>query len=94
MASNTSSTSLQVNWGEVPFLDQHGIVRGYRILIWRTNQSLDILRNVTVLVPSQAIGFSGLEKYTNYTIQVSALTVKGAGNKSEPIVAITDEDGK
>lgn len=94
MALNTSSTSLQVNWSEVPFPDQLGIIRGYRVLMWRTNQSSDVLRNVTVLVPSQAISFSGLEMYTNYTIQVSAFTAKGAGNESEPIVAITDEDGK
>lgn len=94
IASNTSSTSLQVNWGEVPFPDQLGIIRGYRVLMWRTNQSSDILKNVTVLVPSRTISFSGLEKYTNYTIQVLALTVKGAGNKSEPIVVITDEDSK
>ena len=52
------------------------------------------MRNVTVLVPSRAINLSGLEKYTNYTIQVLAFTVKGVGNKSEPTVAITDEDGK
>ena len=32
--------------------------------------------------------------YTNYTILVLAFTVKGAGDKSEPIVVITDEDGK
>ena len=50
--------------------------------------------NVTVLVPSRAISFSGLEMYTNYTIQVLAFTVKGAGNKSEPMMVITDEDGK
>jgi len=36
----------------------------------------------------------GLEKYTNYSIQVSAFTVKGEGNQSEPIVVITDEDGE
>ncbi|KAJ7374392.1 hypothetical protein OS493_007495 [Desmophyllum pertusum] len=94
VATNTSSTSLRVNWGEVPFPDQLGIIRGYRVLMWRTNQSADILRNVTLLAPSRAIDFSGLEKYTNYTIQVLAFTVKGEGNKSEPIVVITDEDGK
>lgn len=94
MATNTSSTSLQVDWGEVPFPDQLGIIRGYRVLMWRTNQSSDILRNVTVLVPSQAISFSGLEMYTNYTIQILAFSAKGAGNKSEPIVVITDEDSK
>lgn len=83
-----------MNWGEVPFPDQLGIIRGYRVLTWRTNQSADVLRNVTLLAPSRAIDFSGLEKYTNYTIQVLAFTVKGEGNKSEPIVVITDEDGK
>ena len=92
--TNTSSTSLRVNWGEVPFPDQLGIIRGYRVLMWRTNQSEEILKNVTVPVSSRNISFTKLEKYTNYTFQVSAFTVKGEGNKSEPIVVITDEDGK
>ncbi|XP_078350977.1 phosphatidylinositol phosphatase PTPRQ-like isoform X2 [Oculina patagonica] len=92
IATNTSSTSLQVNWDKVPFPDQLGIIRGYRVLMWRTNQSAVILRNVTLLVPSRDISFTGLEKYTNYTIQVLAFTVKGNGNRSQPIVVITDED--
>lgn len=83
-----------MNWGEVPFPDQLGIIWGYRVLMWRTNQSADVLRNVTLLAPSRTIDFSGLEKYTNCTIQVLAFTVKGEGNKSEPVVVITDEDGK
>ena len=45
-------------------------------------------------VASRNVSFMGLEKYTNYSIQVSAFTVKGEGNKSEPIVVITDEDGE
>ena len=60
--------------------------------MWRTNQSEQILQNVTVA--SRNVSFMGLEKYTNYSIQVSAFTVKGEGNKSEPIVVITDEDGE
>ena len=83
-----------MNWGEVPFPDQLGIIQGYRVLMWRTNQSADILRDVTLLAPTRTVSFSGLEKYTNYTIQVLAFTVKGEGNKSEPIVVTTDEDGK
>ena len=51
-----------------------------------------MLQNVTVA--SRNVSFMGLEKYTNYSIQVSAFTVKGEGNKSEPIVVITDEDGE
>ena len=90
--TNTSSTSLRVNWGEVPFSDQLGIIRGYRVLLWRTNQSEQILQNVTVA--SRNVSFMELEKYTNYSIRVSAFTVKGEGNKSEPIEVITDEDGE
>ena len=60
--------------------------------MWRTNQSEQILQNVTVA--SRNVSFMGLEKYTNYSIQVSAFTVKGEGNKSQPIVVITDEDGE
>ena len=81
-----------MNWGEVPFADQLGIIRGYRVLLWRTNQSEQILQNVTVA--SRNVSFMGLEKYTNYSIQVSAFTIKGEGTKSEPIVVITDEDGE
>ena len=62
--------------------------------MWRTNQSKEILKNVTVLVPSRNISFTRLEKYTNYTIQILAFTVKGDGNRSEPTVVITDEDSK
>ena len=62
------------------------------MLLWRTNQSEQTLQNVTVA--SRNVSFMGLEKYTNYSIQVSAFTVKGEGNKSEPIVVITDEDGE
>ena len=81
-----------MNWGEVPFADQLGIIRGYRVLLWRTNQSEQILENVTVA--SRNVSFMGLEKYTNYSIQVSAFTIKGEGTQSEAIVVITDEDGE
>ena len=62
--------------------------------MWRTNHSEVILRNITILAPTRTFSLSGLEKYTNYTIQVSAFTTKGEGTKSEPTVVITDEDGK
>ena len=94
VAINTSSTSLRVDWGEVSYPDQLGIIRGYRLIMWRTNHSAVILRNITILVPTRTFSLLGLEKYTNYTIQVSAFTIKGEGIKSEPTIAITDEDGK
>ena len=37
---------------------------------------------------------TGLNKYTNYSITVSASTSRGAGNFSSPIFIVTDEDSK
>ena len=36
----------------------------------------------------------GLKNYTNYSIWVSASTVKGNGNASKPIIVSTGEDSK
>ena len=47
-----------------------------------------------VTAPRRNAILTGLQKYTNYSIILSASTVKGAGNKSEPIIVITDEDRK
>ena len=45
-----------------------------------------------VIAPRTNAKLTGLKKYTNYTITVFASTTKGGGNKSEPIIVITDED--
>ena len=37
---------------------------------------------------------TGLKKYTNYSIRVSASTEKGNGNASKSIIVTTDEDSK
>ena len=44
--------------------------------------------------PNTTITLTGLNEYTNYSITVFASTIKGGGNKSVPIVVITDEDSK
>ena len=53
------------------------------------------VRNHTVPIPGNtSLEVTGLERYTNYSIQVAGYTVKGVGIFSEPIIVITDEDGK
>ena len=47
-----------------------------------------------VIAPRTNATFTGLKKFTNYSITVFASTAKGGGNKSEPIIVITDEDRK
>lgn len=50
------------------------------------------IRNVTATQPS--LELDGLEKYTNYSIQVLAFTSAGDGVRSEQIYVRTKEDGK
>lgn len=40
------------------------------------------------------ITLTGLNKYTPYTVEISANTSKGEGPRSQPIKVWTDEDGK
>lgn len=49
------------------------------------------IRNVTTIQPS--LELDGLEKYTNYSIQVLAFTSAGDGVRSEQIYVRTKEDG-
>ena len=49
------------------------------------------IRNVTTNQPS--LELDGLEKYTNYSIQVLAFTNAGDGVRSEQIYVRTKEDG-
>lgn len=49
------------------------------------------IRNVTTSQPS--LELDGLEKYTNYSIQVLAFTNAGDGVRSEQIYVRTKEDG-
>lgn len=50
------------------------------------------IRNVTTSKPS--LELDGLEKYTNYSIQVLAFTRAGDGVRSEQIYTRTKEDGR
>ena len=89
---NTSSTSILVEWGNVPHAAQNGIILRYTV-------HYKVFPNGTVhskpvSAPSSQVTLRGLKKYTNYSIWVSASTVMGNGNASKPIIVTTDEDSK
>ena len=49
---------------------------------------------VVVIAPKRNASLKTLKKFTNYSITVFASTAKGGGNRSEPIIVITDEDSE
>jgi len=81
-----------VQWGDVPTSDQNGVILSYIV----TYKALPNGSPQTVVVIAQTteVTLTGLNEYTNYSITVFASTVKGAGNVSEPITVITDQDSK
>ena len=90
---NTSSTSIFVDWGDVPQPDQNGIIRSYTVT-YTALQPNDTTETQFVPAPTTQATLIELNEYTNYSITVFASTSKGRGNISEPIIIITDEDSK
>ena len=89
---NTSSTSIFVQWGDVPAADQNGIILKYTVTYTALPNGSP--QPKVVDAPATDTTLTGLNEYTNYSITVFASTVKGDGNASAPIVVITDEDSK
>ena len=89
---NTSSTSILVQWDDVPQLDQNGIILRYIVAYMTLPAGTPKIEVVDT--PTKQVTLTGLKKYTNYSITVFASTFKGDGNVSEPIIVITDEDSK
>ena len=89
---NTSSTSIGVTWGEVPADKQHGNIVNYTVIYKESNGGAETEKLVDS--PTRETNLTNLKKYTAYSIQVLAATVKGDGPRSNPITVWTGEDGK
>ena len=89
---NTNSTSIFVQWDQVPEVDQNGVILSYTVTYRALPSGSSQTKNVTA--PTRQATLTGLNEYTNYSITVFASTSKGGGNQSTPIVVITDEDSK
>ena len=81
-----------IQWSDVPAADQNGIILSYTV----TYKALPggTPKTEVVIAQTTEVTLTDLSKFTNYSITVFASTVKGAGNDSEPIIVVTDEDSK
>ena len=89
---NRSSTSILVQWDEVPENDKNGIIKGYNVTYkdWRTG----VEKTQTVDAPTRQVDLTGLNEFTKYNISVLAFTVKGGGPLSSTITVSTGEVSK
>lgn len=88
---NTSSTSIFVEWDNVPEAGQNGIILSYKV----EYKALPDGNPQTKVVdaPTTQAYLTGLNEYTQYRIFVVASTIKGSGPDSDKVDTFTDEDG-
>ncbi|XP_027399084.1 phosphatidylinositol phosphatase PTPRQ isoform X6 [Bos indicus x Bos taurus] len=83
---NISSGEIELSF--FPPSSPNGIIQKYTIYLMKSNGNEERTINTTSLVQN----IKGLKKYTQYTIEVSASTLKGEGIRSAPVNVLTEED--
>ncbi len=91
-ASNTSSTSLLVEWERIPESSRHGVILGYVI------NYTDLIFNTTLQTSKNNWGtlditLTALDKFRYYRIDIAGFTKQGLGPYTST-TQITDEDRK
>ncbi|XP_074632381.1 uncharacterized protein LOC141890705 isoform X2 [Acropora palmata] len=84
--SHSGAFSMNVTWSPVPDGFVHGILRGYRIYIWKTREvegsSYSQTREITYGHNVHETVIKLLTNYASYNLEITAFTIKGEGPKS------------
>ena len=92
IVQTTDSTSLSVRWNPVPLGFENGVIIGYKVFyVDQANSAVKLYKNVSS--SKLSVELTGLLVYTDYCIQLLAITRKGDGPLSDCIVAKTAEGG-
>ena len=89
--SSVSSTKVYVSWAGLEEREFNGVSQGYAVYVralleWSVGETVRLASRDTELSVEQ------LEKYQNYTVQVSAVTRVGEGGRSRAVYCRTMED--
>ena len=88
-----SSTEILVSWGEVPAIDQNGIILFYEVqyepLMTFGGQLMTMVMNTS----NSSIVLGGLQEYIEYNINVRAFTIVGPGPFSPTVNNRTFQNG-
>lgn len=88
MAHATSFSSVAIGWKPISEEHANGLLMGYVVrLVETADETYGCRSNLEMTI-------RGLEKFKVYSLQVAGFTSKGHGNFSEPIVVVTNIDGK
>ena len=90
---NTSSTSIQIHWNNIPPAHKNGIITFYNISFRIQGFSNLPWNNISVNSSIFTTELSNLQKYTLYEIMIAGSTIVGTGKYCNPILVRTDQDG-
>ncbi|XP_076065820.1 cell adhesion molecule Dscam1-like isoform X6 [Oratosquilla oratoria] len=87
-----TSQTIRVTWSSPHLETVQGMIKGYKVIYGPSEQWSDEESKDTKITSSTETHLHGLQKYTNYSIQVLAFTSGGEGVRSNPIHCQTDQD--
>ncbi|EDO36155.1 predicted protein, partial [Nematostella vectensis] len=94
-ACAVNSTAVNVTWSRIPQKFLRGIQNGSVIVARRIIDTvLHSDRNLTVNASMLGVEVDELQKFTMYSVRVTAYNSAGEGRGSDVISVMTDEDGK
>ncbi|XP_076339933.1 protein sidekick-like isoform X2 [Tachypleus tridentatus] len=85
-ANVTSSSSVNVTWGEIPISHQNGILHGFKVFY--RSESGPFQHHLVEDNDTYTATLTKLQKYTVYLIQVLGYTYLGDGSLSSPPVTV------
>ncbi|XP_058866164.1 cell adhesion molecule DSCAML1 isoform X2 [Acipenser ruthenus] len=81
-----------LSWSEPPRITLNGVLKGYRVIFWSLFPDGEWGEMQNITTTRERVELKGLEKFTNYSVQVLAYTQAGDGVRSNMLYIQTKED--
>uniref|UniRef100_A0A8C2ZAC1 DS cell adhesion molecule like 1 n=1 Tax=Cyclopterus lumpus TaxID=8103 RepID=A0A8C2ZAC1_CYCLU len=91
-AISVTSDEAVITWAEPPRMTLHGVLKGYRVVFWTVFPDGEWGEMQNITTTKEQVELRGLEKFTNYSIQILAYTQAGDGVRSKVLYIQTRED--
>ncbi|XP_070621494.1 cell adhesion molecule DSCAML1 isoform X2 [Erythrolamprus reginae] len=91
-ALSITSDVAVISWSEPPRSTLNGILKGYRVIFWSLYMDGEWGEMQNVTTTRERAELRGLDKFTNYSVQVLAYTQAGDGVRSNVLHIQTKED--
>uniref|UniRef100_G1P7F3 DS cell adhesion molecule like 1 n=1 Tax=Myotis lucifugus TaxID=59463 RepID=G1P7F3_MYOLU len=81
-ALSITSDVAVISWSEPPRSTLNGVLKGYRVIFWSLYMDGEWGEMQNITTTRERVELRGLEKFTNYSVQVLAFTQAGDGVRS------------